>query len=86
MGGGILAMNAWNYSASSVTLNGGKITNNYANKGGGIYYYYNNADFTINGVEITGNTAQEGGGVWVKSNDTQSFFAEICNQRRKDNG
>ncbi len=72
MGGGILAMNAWNYSASSVTLNGGKITNNYANKGGGIYYYYNNADFTINGVEITGNTAQEGGGVWVKSNDTLS--------------
>ena len=69
MGGGILAMDGWKYASSSVALNGGKITKNYANKGGGIYYYYKNADFIINGVEITGNTAQEGGGVLVNHTD-----------------
>ena len=50
----------------SVTMNGGKISENKAsNRGGGVYIENRNGSFTLNDGEISYNTAPRGGGVEI---------------------
>ena len=49
---------------STITVNGGSITNNKATHGGGVYTSY--CDLTVDGATITGNTATgSGGGLYI---------------------
>ncbi len=63
------------YSAGTFTMNGGKISNNSANRAGGVY---SDGTFTMNGGEINHNSASvSGGGVYV-SGGTFNIFGENC--------
>ena len=49
---------------STITINGGTITDNKATNGGGVYTSY--CDLTVDGTTITGNTATgSGGGLYI---------------------
>jgi hypothetical protein len=50
---------------NSFTMNGGKISGNSGNNGGGVYLW--SSTFTMNNGEISGNTAYNGGGVYLWS-------------------
>jgi TolB-like protein len=61
-GGGVFVMN------ETFEMNGGTISGNYAQYGGGVYNY---GTFTMRGGTITGNTASEnGGGVYIREGRT----------------
>jgi hypothetical protein len=47
------------------TMNGGEISGNTADYGGGVHIYGTYGTFTMNGGEISGNTASPGGGVYI---------------------
>ena len=55
-------------SAPEVTMNGGSITGNSADKNGGGVYVHNSGAFTMNSGSISGNSAtQNGGGVYAEN-------------------
>jgi predicted outer membrane repeat protein len=66
-GGGICV------DTSTFTMNGGEISGNKADYGGGVSVYFGNATFSMNGGEIFGNTTTSaGGGVYVRHNFIKS--------------
>ncbi len=50
------------YNEGTFYMEGGSLTNNKADEGGGVYNK-KNATFTMSGGSITGNSAKEGGGI-----------------------
>ena len=65
------------------TMYGGKITENTAVNGGGIY---NTGTFTMNGGEISGNTSSQGGGVYNAGTFTMNGGVISGNTASKNGG
>ncbi len=68
---------------SNYELNGGKIFNNTAKNGGGLYMSYSTFHFT--GGKMTGNTAERGGGVYMYGGVFQQSDGEISNNKTTAN-
>jgi len=92
-GGGVhintppIPMSRMNFGATFI-MNGGEISGNTANHGGGVYVG-NNTTFEMNGGQISGNTADYGGGVWMTIFPENTFImtdGEISNNIANDGG
>jgi hypothetical protein len=61
----------WGNGTVTVTINGGEISGNSANKGGGVHVM--GGTVTMNSGIISGNSAMYGGGVYVDSSNSSRF-------------
>ena len=94
-GSAIYAWSSNDQIPASLTIKGGKITNNTVDDSyGGAVYLQGNTSFTMTGGELSGNTAKRGGGIYdgrdskyYKGNKTEITGGSISgNTATEDNG